>query len=379
MSIRANPPARRLAALAALFVASTLLAACAAPVADVPGTPTVPAATATPTRPPAGQLAEFPMPGAHSVQLNIIAGPGGNLWVSEFAGSVIYRVTPAGRIAEFPLPANTFADNITLGPDGNLWFTLFVQDGNTYRSGVGRITPSGAITLLPLPLSGFDRSFIAAGRDGHLWLAHIAPQAGNLRFDRFSPSGSGFTTFTLPSAVGPKGPQDMLSGFAAGPDGNLWATEFSYVHPAVLRVTPSGAITAFPLPLSSLQPAGVTAGPDGNVWITEAEGSGRLGNSRIVRVTPAGVATELPVKPGIVAAAITYGPDGNLWYGNVLGASIGRMTPAGVETEFPLPPRQRTITSIAAGPDGNIWFAEIYPGISNDTLGGSAAVGRMSA
>jgi virginiamycin B lyase len=379
MSIRVYAPARHLAALAALLVACTLLAACAAPGISATRAPTVPAATATPTRPPAGQLAEFPIPGAHSAQLNIVAGPDGNLWVSEVTGNVIHRVTPAGRIAEFPLPANTFADNITLGPDGNLWFTLFVRDGNTLRSGVGRITPSGAITLVPLPLSGFDRSFIAAGRDGNLWLAHIAPQAGNLRFDRFSPSGTGFTTFTLPSSVGPKGPQDMLNGFAAGPDGNLWATELSYVHPAVLRVTPSGAITAFPLPPSSLQAAGVTAGPDGNVWITEAESSGRPGNSRIVRVTPAGVATELPVKPGVVAVAITSGPDGNLWYGDVLGASIGRMTPAGVETEFPLPPRQRNITSIASGPDGNVWFAEIYPAVSSGTLGGSAAVGRMSA
>src|SRR5215472_11048229 len=75
MSIRAYPPARHLAALAVLFVASTLRAACAVPGTSATGAPTVPAATATPTRPPAGQLAEFPIPGAHSAQLNIVAGP----------------------------------------------------------------------------------------------------------------------------------------------------------------------------------------------------------------------------------------------------------------------------------------------------------------
>ena len=80
------------------------------------------------------------------------------------------------------------------------------------------------------------------------------------------------------------------------------------------------------------RPEGITAGPDGNLWFTEFNG-GRVG-----RITPAGVVTEFSagITPGSSPNGITAGPDGNLWFTEFNGGRVGRITPAGVVTEFPV-------------------------------------------
>src|SRR5258708_12067255 len=76
---------------------------------------------------------------------------------------------------------------------------------------------------------------------------------------------------------------------APGPDGNLWFTEFWANR--IGRMTPSGALTEFPIPTPESAPRGIVAGPDGNVWFVE---SANLG-SAIARVTTKGVVTEFPL------------------------------------------------------------------------------------
>ncbi len=75
------------------------------------------------------------------------------------------------------------------------------------------------------------------------------------------------------------------------------------------RITPTGAITEFPVPVSGATPtvAGITAGPDGNLYFT-------TGNKSLVgQVTTSGVITMLPTNDLIaVLTHITTGSDGNL-------------------------------------------------------------------
>src|SRR5437588_1161307 len=68
-----------------------------------------------PTRTPASVTA-FAMPSAHAEPQGIVAGPDGNLWVTE-AGRVA-RVTPSGVITEFD-PPSSGSVYITAGPDAN--------------------------------------------------------------------------------------------------------------------------------------------------------------------------------------------------------------------------------------------------------------------
>ena len=58
--------------------------------------------------------------------------------------------------------------------------------------------------------------------------------------------------------------RDPPPGITAGPDGNLWFTEYSTSK--IGKITTNGAITEFAAPASTYS---ITAGPDGNLWFTE--------------------------------------------------------------------------------------------------------------
>ena len=45
-------------------------------------------------------------------------------------------------------------------------------------------------------------------------------------------------------------------------------------RPAIVRITPAGAETAFPLPQGDGSPGELTAGPDGNLWFTAQNPAG---------------------------------------------------------------------------------------------------------
>ena len=106
--------------------------------------------------------------------------------------------------------------------------------------------------------------------------------------------------------------------------------------------------------MSDSQPQGITGGPDGNVWFTDT------GTNSIGRITPTGAVTEFPVPTANAnLLGITTGPDGNLWFAEANPDKIGRITPSGVITEFPTPTAGSTPVALTAGPDGNLWFTEL--------------------
>jgi sugar lactone lactonase YvrE len=143
-------------------------------------------------------------------------------------------------------------------------------------------------------------------------------------------------------------------GITAGPDGNLWFTEF--LGNRIGRITPAGVVTEFNAGISpNAAPLSITAGPDGNLWFTEQTGN------QIGRITPAGVVTEFSagISAGAYPFAITAGPDGNVWFTEGSGNRIGRITPAGVITEFGAGITANAgVDAITVGPDGNLWFTE---------------------
>ena len=87
-------------------------------------------------------------------------------------------------------------------------------------------------------------------------------------------------------------------------------------------------ITEFPITTAGADPRGITAGPDGNLWFTE------FCVGKIGRITTAGVVTEFPAAG--FPQFITVGSDGNLWFPETDVDKIGRMTTAGGFTDFPI-------------------------------------------
>lgn len=162
--------------------------------------------------------------------------------------------------------------------------------------------------------------------------------------------------WTLPN------PSSGPAGITTGPDGALWFTEetpgpTSPGGPGgnrIGRITTSGAITEYPIPTTSAQPAEIVAGPDNALWFTE------FGKSQIGRLDPAtGNITEYPVELGSGPDGITVGPDGALWFTEYQFSKIGRMTTDGSVTHvFATPTPNSGPSGITPGPDGRLWFTE---------------------
>lgn len=150
------------------------------------------------------------------------------------------------------------------------------------------------------------------------------------------------TEYPLPSAAA------QPRGIAAGPDGNLWFTEYGANR--IGRISPGGVIAEFELPGDFRGLHDIAAGPDGNLWFTEHEAN------RIGRISPAGVIAEFDVPtPGSHPGGISAGPDGNLWFTQESGGNIGRIRPDGTIDEFPLPSPE-FVTDISAGTGDELWF-----------------------
>jgi virginiamycin B lyase len=163
------------------------------------------------------------------------------------------------------------------------------------------------------------------------------------------------TEFALPTDG--HRPQAIVTG----PDGNLWVTEV--IKHEIVRVTPSGEITEFPVTgkdVGVLQ--GIAAGPDGNIWFTSRE------ENSVRRMTVKGdfngefkLPSAVPGKSGMAGPwprEIIAGPDGNLWFAEMAANNIARITPKGEITEFKIPTADAKPYSLTIGPDKNIWFTE---------------------
>jgi uncharacterized protein (TIGR03437 family) len=140
---------------------------------------------------------------------------------------------------------------------------------------------------------------------------------------------------------------------AAGPDGNLWFTDYPS---SIGCVTSAGLVIEYPASVTAAShPFGIAAGPDGNLWFTEQAGN------RIGSITTAGAVTEYSI--GLSAGSSPYeiaaGPDGNLWFTESTGNRIGSISTSGVITEYAIPTPKGNPSGITAGPDGNLWFTEL--------------------
>jgi virginiamycin B lyase len=190
-------------------------------------------------------------------------------------------------------------------------------------------------------LSSANRNAITAGPDGNLWFTEYhASQIGMI-----NPTTHAFNEFaTLTANADPQ-------GITAGPDGNIWFTEgigIGMINPA------NDHINEFPAPSGDYL-WGITAGPDGNLWFTDRG----AGNPKVGMINPTThVINEFPVPSGGYPLGICAGPDGNLWFTEPNGNKIGMINPAThVINEFPVPSVVAP-GGICAGPDGNLWFTE---------------------
>jgi len=192
-----------------------------------------------------GTETRFDAPGSYPNLDSITFGPGGDIWyLQDPTGTapLVGRFSPAdGSFNAFPsLPAafdNSNAGSIVSGPDGALWFEVFPAGGATTGPfGIARFTTGGTATLFPYPANVVAAGPLVPTADG-LWF--VAFTASGSVIDRLSTDGH-LSTFAVPTAA----PQPTGEA-AAGGDGNVW---FETGTADIARITPSGAVTQFPLP-----------------------------------------------------------------------------------------------------------------------------------
>ena len=261
-----------------------------------------------------GKATLYDVPAPYEEPRGITSGPDDTVWFtqtgSHTGGEGIAKITQTGAITEYPLPTNTRAFGLTFGPDGNVWFTKL-----SFPYAIGKMTPTGTMTLLPAPID------------------------------------------------------EVPLNITSGPDGNLWFTEDGLINGGIGtigRMTTSGMLAEFPLPTSpgmASRAEDITLGPDGNLWFTWSEGSVTVGpplTRSVGRITPSGAITQFPLgsDPSFAVAGITSGPDGNLWFTEPGSNRIGRISVTGTVEHFPVPTPNSLPLDITVGGDGNLWFTE---------------------
>jgi streptogramin lyase len=159
--------------------------------------------------------------------------------------------------------------------------------------------------------------------------------------------------------------------------------------PKISHVTPDGALTEFPVPISdkikTVFIASILVGPDGAIWFDGNDFDGTDYTNFIARMTPDGVFTQMPVPAGLLLGVLFTGPDGGLWFSGVRAldngsppaayrAVYGTIAPDGHVTEYPYQGSPGSIENLCVGPDKAIWYAVLDP---NDGTNLTHLTGRI--
>jgi virginiamycin B lyase len=237
---------------------------------------------------------------------------------SLIASAAAAQATVSGSITEFPLPtAKAFPDFAAAGPSA-----VWVTENQAFK--IAEVSSAGVVTEFPVPPLASEMGGITVGPDGNVWSDEWTWQnsgatcAGDIL--RMSPAGV-VTVFPLTGYA----PVQL----SPGADGNVWFTTnpCSAMPPAIGQITPAGLVHMYPLPAGSGESYGITSGPDGNLWFTLPDAIGTM--------TTGGVATVYPVSPAGNLSEIVTGPDGALWFTD-FALGIGRITTSGAITTYPL-------------------------------------------
>lgn len=259
---------------------------------------------------PAGSVSAFNGPVAFPASLpgHCVDGHDGGMWCSNTGGPIARADIATGVITSFAMPPGAGATDLTLGPDGALWFTDFGLNA------IGRMTLAGVVTEFPVPAAFVAPRSITVGPDHALWFTSDAAQVG-----RLDTNGQNFFSYDLPEH-----PTNIVAQFSAittGIDGNLWLGVLPDSGPGkIVRVTPSGVITEIPLPDANGALVDIVSGPDGALWFTEQQAN------KIGRVTVNGLLTDYPLAALAGPTGITVGPDRAIWFTEIGTQSVGRVS-----------------------------------------------------
>ena len=329
---------------------------------------------------PDGYVASNVFSSALVAPWDLAFGPDGDLYVAEFTGSKISKITSNGSVStyvEIPESFRSTARSLAFSSSGDLY--VFMSNGGMEGefSGILRISTDKTINVLS-EIGGVEQ--LAMGPSGDIFVA------GESEIFRITPNGT-LTTFksglSFPSDL-EFGPSGDLFVFESGigeisritPDGGRttfasgFARQISYLafdtqgnlllndrSPGdFYRVTPDGTV-ASPWHLSFLVPGcydDMTFDSSGNLYVADGTGS------RILKVLPDSTASVLV--DGFMSTGLALGPSGDVYaintasiQGNPPSTNIIKVSPDKTSTTF------ATVSGIASDIDfdasGNLYVA----------------------
>jgi virginiamycin B lyase len=281
----------------------------------------------------------------------ITVGPDGNLWITQMKQDRVVRMSIDGQFTFFPTGAGSMPHGIEFDSQGRLWVTLQGYNTITQMDLNGNIVASHTI---PFPNSNPHGLTVAS--DGKVW---FTGREGNV-VGYFDPATDAFKIFPLPNPDPNPDPEkngNFPIYISEAPDGSMYFTDLLTSN--VGRITPSGALTFYPLPSkygppNNARSIAVIVRPDGVAVVTEESGHA------YATITPDGVVTEYPLSPANAeAASLTYDTAGALWIQYNTPDAIGLVQPDGSVTPYPIPTLDAVQHRIIVGPDGSLWFTEL--------------------
>ena len=227
---------------------------------------------------------EYTVPTASAGLFGIVAGPDGNLWFLENSANKIGMINPTTHaVTEIPIPtANANPWGIAAGPDGNIWFTEHAtparsawsirrrtpsvrystkkvtgapigitpgptaMSGSSGRGGIGTINPTThVVTAYPPP-----SSFVNPPHVDHLGVPTAtsgSPRWAHSQIAQMNPVTHATQVFTAPGTS--SGYADVYH-ITAGPDGNVWFTDYNGHAVGMINLT-TDVITEYPVPTAN--------------------------------------------------------------------------------------------------------------------------------
>jgi virginiamycin B lyase len=236
------------------------------------------------------------------------------------------------------LGINTQPYDLAIATDGTPWVTLsnisaVKPIGSKYYLYDGRIGPNDSAP-----------EFIIAGGDGRLWFSN--------RWGAFigAVDANGAVQAYPFDASNPWSSRESIGGFVKGPDGDVWFAGSESLG----KITARGVVTHFK---DAYGATAILAGRDGYVWVAQQDG-------HIARVSSSGEVKqfELPLK-GSHAVKLAQDTKGTVWFLDERSEIVGRIDATGQITQERLERSvvPGTLSDIATTPDGLIWFATTGP------------------
>jgi uncharacterized delta-60 repeat protein len=272
----------------------------------------------------------------------------GNFQVENYAGNGSFgNLSGFGTSSSFRMPTD-----IVTAPDGNMYVTDYI--GNQIR----RISPEGEVTIFagsgiagfldgPANVARFNRpNGIAVDNAGNLYIA----DEKNHRIRRITPDGNVTTLAGNGSNASVNGTGNAASfqspkRLTVAPNGNIYVTEAFRVR----QVTPAGVVTHFAGNIGNglvngigtqarfRNPYGIAADNGGNLYVADQF------NNCIRRISPAGVVSTFAGSnlSGFVngsssnarfnrPTAINFGPDNLLYVTETFNRTVRTITNTGV-------------------------------------------------